>query len=82
MFLVPMLMFVFVACTDFYDRFKHHSEKCKEAIQDANNRQESKDVTALLAYEPTNWHTIPSMATNLAKASLPPCTSKIGLRDE
>ena len=48
------------------------SEKCKEVIQAANNRQESRDVTALLTYELIYRHTIPRRAANLARASLPP----------
>ena len=72
MFLVPMLMFIFDACTDFNDRFKHCSEQCKEAIPSNNNRQEPRDMTVLFAYEPIYWHKIPRRATNLARASLSP----------
>ena len=68
-FLMLMLILIFVVCVDFNDRFKRRFEQCKKTIQAANNRQASKDVADLLAYETIYWHTI-----------LPPCTSKARLR--
>ncbi|GFZ03343.1 hypothetical protein Acr_15g0019510 [Actinidia rufa] len=52
-------------------KFKVYSKQCKEAIQAANNRQQSKDVTTLLAYEPIYQHTILCRAIELVRVSLP-----------
>ena len=71
MFLISALMSIFVACTDFNDRFKFHSEQCKETIKATNNRQVSKDISDLLNYKPIYHHTILRRTTKLIRASLP-----------
>ncbi|GFY82979.1 hypothetical protein Acr_02g0012190 [Actinidia rufa] len=42
----------------FNNRFKRHSDRCKEAIRAANNKQDSRDIDVLLAYEPYYQHKI------------------------
>ena len=64
-------MSVSVACADFNGKFKHRSEQCKEAIQAANNRQKSRDVAGLLAYELIYRHTIPRRTREVNSVSLP-----------
>ncbi|GFS34532.1 class I glutamine amidotransferase-like superfamily protein [Actinidia rufa] len=63
---------------EFNDRFKHRSEKCKEAIR-AANKQKSRDVDvdALLLYEPHNRHKIPRRIAEFSgHASLDPVNSE------
>ena len=69
-------MFNFVACANFNDRFKRHFEQCKEAIQAANNREKSRDVADLLAYEPIYQYTILCTTTKVSKVNLPPLRIK------
>ncbi|GFS29945.1 hypothetical protein Acr_00g0009250 [Actinidia rufa] len=54
----------------FLDECKRHSEECKEAIQATNNRQESRDVDALLLYELHYRHKIQHRAAKFVRVSL------------
>ncbi|GFS46133.1 hypothetical protein Acr_00g0100310 [Actinidia rufa] len=56
----------------FNDKFKFRSDVCKEAICAANNKQESRDVDALLEYKTYYRHRIPCRTADFKKASLPP----------
>ena len=66
-----MLIFVFIACVDFYDRFKHQFKQCKKVIQVVNNRQASREGDHILAYEPIYRHMIPHKIEELSRISLP-----------
>ncbi|GFZ10850.1 hypothetical protein Acr_22g0002480 [Actinidia rufa] len=59
-------------CPTFNDKFKFRSDACKEAIRATNNMQESRDVEALLEYEPHYRHKIPHRTVEFIRASLPP----------
>ena len=54
------------------DQFKCRSDDCKEAIQAANNRKESRDVAALLLYEPIYWHMILHRTVEFVRLSITP----------
>ena len=71
-----MLILILIVYADFNDRFKHRSDECKEAIQAANNRQESRDVNVLLSYEPHYQHKIWHRTTEFVEVSLPPLRIK------
>ncbi|GFS32724.1 class I glutamine amidotransferase-like superfamily protein [Actinidia rufa] len=55
---------------EFNDKFKHRSEKCKEAVR-AANKQKSRDVDALLLYEPHYRHKIPRRTAEFVRTSIP-----------
>ena len=69
-----MLRFILtsVVCVDFKDRFKHRFEQCKKVIQATNNRQASRDIVELFAYEPIYQHMISHKTEEFSKAVLPP----------
>ncbi|GFZ12041.1 hypothetical protein Acr_23g0004260 [Actinidia rufa] len=61
-----------VAYVAFNDRFKCHSDEYKKAIRATNNRQESRDVDALLAYKLHYRHKILHRTADLVRAILCP----------
>ncbi|GFY91072.1 hypothetical protein Acr_07g0012680 [Actinidia rufa] len=61
-----------VAYADFNNRFKHHSDECKEAIRATNSRRESRDIDEILAYKLHCRHKIPCKTADLIRANLPP----------
>ena len=66
-----MLILVPIVYIEFNDRFKHLFDNCKEAIWASNNRQESRDVVALLLYEPIYRHTLLHRTAGFVRVSIP-----------
>ena len=64
-----MLTSICASCKDF-NKFKCRSDQCKDAMRDANNSQESKEVARLILYELNYWHTIPHRSAKLGRVSL------------
>ncbi|GFY97539.1 hypothetical protein Acr_12g0000800 [Actinidia rufa] len=62
-----ILIHTLVDVTNFNELFKKRSEKCKAAIQNLNNRQVSKKVADLLAYELIYYHIIPHQTEDLGR---------------
>ena len=61
-----MLILILIVHAEFNDWSKHRSKDCKEVIRAANNRPKSKNVVALLLYDPIYRHTICARLQNLS----------------
>ena len=65
-----ILIRAFVVVTNFNKLFRNKSKECKGAIQAINNRQASRNVKDLLAYDPVYRHIILYKADELGRIRL------------